>query len=356
MLKTIRWTGESLELLDQTRLPQVKDYIVCTSYRDVRDAIRDMKVRGAPAIGVSAAYGMVLAAYECETQADSKDAFLECLAGRAAYLISARPTAVNLEWAVTKMLDKARETDDLAEIPEALAKLAEEIEREDLEVCRRIGKHGAELLGSSATVLTHCNAGSLATAGYGTALGVVRAAVEAGKKIQVYADETRPFLQGARLTAFELMEDDIPVTLITDNMAGYVMSLGIIDCVIVGADRIAANGDVANKIGTYSLAVLAREHNIPFYAAAPISTFDFDIKSGSEIRIEERDGKEVTEILGQRIAPEGVRVFNPAFDVTPHQYVAAIITERGIIHSPCSESIKKLLEADEEYVPEGELR
>lgn len=343
MLSTMKWTGKTLELLDQTQLPQVKEYISCANYRDVRCAIRDMKVRGAPAIGVSAAYGMVLAAYECTASCRSKDAFLECLDKAADYLISARPTAVNLQWAVNKMLDKARETADFAEIPEALAKLAQDIEKEDRKVCRKIGENGAELLGSSVTVLTHCNAGSLATSGYGTALGVVRAAVKSGKEIHVYADETRPFLQGARLTAFELAEDGIPVTLITDNMAGYVMSLGMLDCVIVGADRIAANGDVANKIGTYSLAVLAREHDIPFYVAAPVSTFDFTIGSGSEIVIEERDESEVAEILGHRIAPEGIRVFNPAFDVTPHRYVTAIITEQGVIHSPCADSIKGLL-------------
>lgn len=346
MLATIKWTGKTLELLDQTQLPLVKEYVVCADYRDVQDAIRSMKVRGAPAIGVSAAYGMVLAAYECETCADSIDMFLECLDNAASCLISARPTAVNLEWAVNRMLDKAREIGDLAEIPAALAELAQEIENEDLEVCRRIGKHGAELLPSSATVLTHCNAGSLATAGYGTALGVVRAAVEGGKEIQVYADETRPFLQGARLTAFELAEDNIPVTLITDNMAAYVMSQGMVDCVIVGADRIAANGDVANKIGTYGLAVLAREHDIPFYVAAPGSTFDFTIQSGQEIVIEERDENEVAEIFGQRIAPEGIRILNPAFDVTPHRYVTAIITEQGVIHSPCIKSLKQLLKGD----------
>ena len=329
MLATIKWTGKTLELLDQTQLPQVKDYVVCANYRDVRDAIRSMKVRGAPAIGVSAAYGMALAAYECETQADSMDTFLECLDNAAA-------------------LSRHSKNGDSAKIPVALAKLAQEIEKEDLEVCMRIGKHGAELLGSPATVLTHCNAGSLATAGYGTALGVVRAAIEAGKEIEVYADETRPFLQGARLTAFELAEDNIPVTLITDNMAAYVMSQGIIDCVIVGADRIAANGDVANKIGTYGLAVLAREHDIPFYVAAPISTFDFGIQSGREIAIEERDGNEVAEIFGHRIVPEGIRILNPAFDVTPHGYVTAIITEQGVIHSPCAKGLEKLLKGGKE--------
>lgn len=337
MPATMKWTGKTLELLDQTRLPLVKDYVVCTTYRDVGNAIKTMKVRGAPAIGVSAAYGMVLAAYECRAEQDDRDTFIQCLANAAAWLVSSRPTAVNLAWAVNKMLDKANAMDNWAEIPEALDKLAREIERDDVEVCRRIGRHGAELLGSPFTVLTHCNAGSLATAGYGTALGVVRAAVEAGKDIEVYVDETRPFLQGARLTAFELAEDGIPVTLITDSMAGYVMSLGRIDCVIVGADRIASNGDVANKIGTYSLAVLAHEHNIPFYVAAPRSTFDFGIRSGSEIPIEEREEKEVVEILGQRIAQEGIKVFNPAFDVTPERYVTAIITEHGVIRLPCDD-------------------
>jgi methylthioribose-1-phosphate isomerase len=353
MLATIKWTGKTLELLDQTQLPLVKEYVVCTDYRDVQDAIGSMKVRGAPAIGVSAAYGMALAAYECETYADSIDMFLECLDNAAAYLISARPTAVNLAWAVSRMLNKAREIGELAKIPAALAELAQEIEKEDIEICMRIGRYGAELLPSPATVLTHCNAGSLATAGYGTALGVIRAAVEAGKEIEVYADETRPFLQGARLTAFELAEDNIPVTLITDNMAAYVMSQGIIDCVIVGADRIAANGDVANKIGTYGLAVLAREHDIPFYVAAPRSTFDFCIQSGQEIVIEERDGNEVAEMFGQRIAPEGIKILNPAFDVTPHRYVTAIITELGVIDSPCAKSLTELLNSGKEWDTEG---
>jgi methylthioribose-1-phosphate isomerase len=340
MSKSMKWTGNTLEILDQTKLPLVKDYVICKDYRDVRDAIQGMKVRGAPAIGVSAAYGMVLAAYECKDKVDTRDEFLKCLDNAACYLISARPTAVNLEWAVRRMMDKAREIEDFAKIPSTLAELAEEIEQEDVDTCMKIGEHGAKLLPSRATVLTHCNAGALATAGYGTALGVVRAAIEEGKEMQVFAGETRPFLQGARLTAFELMEDNIPVTLITDNMAAYVMSQGLIDCVIVGADRIAANGDVANKIGTYGLAVLASEHDIPFYVAAPLSTFDFSIQSGKEIVIEERDEDEVATIFGQRIAPEGVRIINPAFDVTPHSYITAIITDCGVIHSPSTERLK----------------
>lgn len=338
------WNERSLDLLDQTRLPGEKRYVTCRGYRDVVDAIRTMKVRGAPAIGISAAYAMVLASYEID--ANSRDTYLEGLRRAADELVAARPTAVNLTWAVNKMLYAARSAGDWRNIPNVLASAAATMEAEDVEANRRIGQNGAALLGDPVTVLTHCNAGTLATAGYGTALGVVRAAIEAGKRVRVFADETRPFLQGARLTAFELLEDGIPVTLITDSMAGYVMSQGKVDCVIVGADRIAANGDVANKVGTYSLAVLARENAVPFYVAAPTSTLDLSLASGAQIPIEERDPKEVVEILGQRIAPAGVAVFNPAFDVTPSRYVTAIITERGVVYPPYSDSLKALLAQD----------
>ncbi|MEW5866092.1 MAG: S-methyl-5-thioribose-1-phosphate isomerase [Bacillota bacterium] len=343
-MRAIVWNERSLDLLDQTRLPGEKRYVTCRGYRDVVDAIRTMKVRGAPAIGISAAYAMVLASYEID--ANSRDTYLEGLRCAADELVAARPTAVNLTWAVNKMLYAARSAGDWRNIPNVLASAAARMEAEDVEANRCIGQNGAALLGDPVTVLTHCNAGTLATAGYGTALGVVRAAIEAGKRVRVFADETRPFLQGARLTAFELLEDDIPVTLITDSMAGYVMSLGKIDCVIVGADRIAANGDVANKVGTYSLAVLARENAVPFYVAAPTSTLDLSLASGAQIPIEERDPKEVVEILGQRIAPAGVAVFNPAFDVTPSRYVTAIITERGVVYPPYSDSLKALLAQD----------
>ncbi|MFZ5924875.1 MAG: S-methyl-5-thioribose-1-phosphate isomerase [Bacillota bacterium] len=343
-MRAIVWNERSLDLLDQTRLPGEKRYVTCRGYRDVVDAIRTMKVRGAPAIGISAAYAMVLASYEID--ANSRDTYLEGLRCAADELVAARPTAVNLTWAVNKMLYAARSAGDWRNIPNVLASAAARMEAEDVEANRCIGQNGAALLGDPVTVLTHCNAGTLATAGYGTALGVVRAAIEAGKRVRVFADETRPFLQGARLTAFELLEDGIPVTLITDSMAGYVMSQGKVDCVIVGADRIAANGDVANKVGTYSLAVLARENAVPFYVAAPTSTLDLSLASGAQIPIEERDPKEVVEILGQRIAPAGVAVFNPAFDVTPSRYVTAIITERGVVYPPYSDSLKALLAQD----------
>ncbi|MGE5587203.1 MAG: S-methyl-5-thioribose-1-phosphate isomerase [Clostridia bacterium] len=350
-MKPIVWSGTALELLDQTRLPLEKTYVRCESYRDVRDAIRAMKVRGAPAIGVSAAYGMVLASRELE--ANDRDAYMERLKAASRDLAHARPTAVNLAWAVDKMFGVALSCSDWREIPVAMEAAARAMEMEDVEANRRIGRNGAKLLGNSVAVLTHCNAGALATAGYGTALGVIRAAVEQGKRVHVFADETRPYLQGARLTAFELLEDGIPVTLITDNMAGYVMSLGRIDCVVVGADRIAANGDVANKIGTYSLAVLAKENRIPFYVAAPVSTLDLGCPSGRDIPIEERDPREVTDILGHRIAPEGVGVFNPAFDVTPARYVSGVITDRGVAYPPFEKSLRDLVEGG---LPEGRGR
>ncbi len=340
VVRAVVWNGESLDLLDQTRLPAEKAYVTCRSCGDVFAAIRDMKVRGAPAIGVAAAYGMVLAASEADAR--DRETYLDSLGRAAAHLLSARPTAVNLEWAVARMLEAARSARDWRDAPAVLASVASTIEAEDVETCRRIGRHGAALLGDPVAVLTHCNAGALATAGYGTALGVVRAAVESGKRVHVYADETRPFLQGARLTAFELVEDGIPTTLIADGAAGYVMRLGRVDCVIVGADRIAANGDVANKIGTYSLAVLAKENGVPFFVACPTSTLDLRLAAGAEIPIEERHAGELVEFLGRRIAPDGVDVFNPAFDVTPSRYVAAIITERGVAYPPYEESLRAL--------------
>lgn len=340
-MQAIIWENDKLRLLDQTILPLKKEYVTCTNYREVADAIRTMKVRGAPAIGVSAAYGMALAAREIK--AGSREEFLGELEKAAKVLFETRPTAVNLRWALERMMNLARSTESWQDLPEILAEEARRIEEEDIEVNRRMGRYGAELLPDKATVLTHCNAGALATAGYGTALGVIRAAVEMGKDIRVFADETRPFLQGARLTAFELMEDKIPVTLITDNMAGWVMKLGKVDAVLVGADRIAANGDTANKIGTYSVAVLAKENDVPFYVVAPTSTFDLTIKTGEEIPIEERSSREVVEVLGQRIAPEGVAVFNPAFDVTPAKYISAIVTENGVARPPYGESLRALV-------------
>lgn len=351
-MQAIIWENDKLRLLDQTILPLKKEYVTCTNYREVADAIRTMKVRGAPAIGVSAAYGMALAAREIK--AGSREEFLGQLEAASKALFETRPTAVNLRWALERMMNLARSTESWQDLPRILAEEARRIEEEDLEVNRRMGRYGAELLPDKATVLTHCNAGALATVGYGTALGVIRAAVEMGKDIKVFADETRPFLQGARLTVFELMEDKISVTLITDNMAGWVMKLGKVDAVLVGADRIAANGDTANKIGTYSVAVLAKENNVPFYVVAPTSTFDLTIKTGEEIPIEERNPREVVEVLGQRIAPEGVAVFNPAFDVTPAKYISGIVTENGVARPPYEESLRAL--AAKSGGPKGSAR
>ncbi len=313
----LRWTGDSLELLDQRLLPNEEKWVSCRDVRSVASAIRDMIIRGAPAIGVAAAYGVALAKLRGE---DVREA--------AQMLRKTRPTAVNLSWAIDRML---RASDPVAE--------AEAIHREDLEGNMRIGRYGAELLGARATVLTHCNAGALATAGYGTALGVIRAAIERGKTITVFADETRPYLQGARLTAWELQQDGIDVTLITDNMSGHFFQQGKFDAVIVGADRIAANGDTANKIGTYTLAVLADAHGVPFYVAAPVSTIDRASPSGQAIPIEERSASEVVETFGKRIAPVGVQVRHPAFDVTPARLITAIITDRGVLWPPFAKSI-----------------
>ncbi|MBP6962791.1 MAG: S-methyl-5-thioribose-1-phosphate isomerase [Armatimonadetes bacterium] len=320
-----------VRLIDQTLIPDQLRFVECADYREVADAIRAMVVRGAPAIGVAAALGIALGARGIE--ADDPAEFIRRLEQIAGEFRSTRPTAVNLFWAIDRMLDTAREHLDkpLDEMKVVLTAAATAILSDDIDVNRAIGRNGAELLDDDCTVLTHCNAGALATAGYGTALGVIRAAFESGKRIRVLADETRPRLQGMKLTAWELSRIGVPVTIITDGMAGWAMSSGAVDCVIVGADRIAANGDTANKIGTYGLAVLAKAHEIPFYVAAPISTVDFSIPDGSRIPIEERDEREVTHIGGVRLAPEGVRAWNPAFDVTPAGYVTAFITEKGVL-------------------------
>lgn len=331
MVPTVEWKDGAVRLLDQSRLPGAVEFLDCRDYREVADAIRTLKVRGAPAIGVTAALGIALGAQsvngtEYRTFALAVLAICDALA-------ATRPTAVNLFWAIERMkraLDSLQ-SQPISSIKQNLIKEAQAILEEDIGLCRAMGRHGAELIKDGQTVLTHCNAGALATAGYGTALGVIRAAWEQGKKIHVIADETRPVLQGARLTAWELMQDRIPVTLITDNMAGSLMRQGKIHLCVVGADRIAANGDVANKIGTYSVAVLAKAHNIPFYVAAPYSTIDLKTLSGADIPIEQRNPSEVTTIHGSHpVAPDGVAVYNPAFDVTPAALITGIITERGI--------------------------
>jgi methylthioribose-1-phosphate isomerase len=332
----------NLRFLDQTKLPTEETYVTCTTYQQVADVIRNMVVRGAPAIGVAAAMGIALGVQKssAETVADLKNEFDQI----CQVLGETRPTAVNLFWAIRRMQDKfeALRIRPLAQIRAALVEEAQRMLAEDIAANQAMGRHGATLMPASGGVLTHCNAGALATAGYGTALGIIRAAVAQGKKIHVYADETRPFLQGSRLTAWELLKDGIPTTVISDNMAGAMMKQGKIGAVVVGADRIAANGDVANKIGTYTVAVLAKEHGIPFYVAAPISTVDLATPDGSGIPIEQRKAEEVTHIAGRRIVPAGVWVENPAFDVTPARYVAAIITERGVARAPYEESLRKL--------------
>lgn len=329
-------------VLDQRLLPGKKHYIKMKTADDAYDIIRHMAVRGAPAIGVTAAFGMWLGARAIKAHDRSK--YLAALGKTGKHLIGARPTAHNLSWAVNRMLGVARSLKgDPMNITRRLYREAAAIYREDVLANRKMGDYGARLIRSGWTVLTHCNAGALATAGYGTALGVLRSAKDNGKKIRIFADETRPFLQGARLTAWELQQDGFDVTLITDNMAGWMMQQGLIDACIVGADRIASNGDVANKVGTYSVAVLARAHGIPFYVAAPSSTFDPAIASGSGIVIEERPEKEVLTIAGRPIAPRGIKVRNPAFDVTPARYVSAIMTEKGVLFPPYRKGIKKLL-------------
>ena len=331
MVPTVEWKDGAVRLLDQSRLPTAVEFIDCRNYREVAQAIRELKVRGAPAIGVTAAMGVALGAQT--VTASTYDSFASAVEEICDHLAAARPTAVNLFWAIARMKQKlaSLKAQSIPQIKSDLIHESQVILDEDIALCRAMGAQGAQVIKDGQTVLTHCNAGALATAGYGTALGVVRAAWEQGKKIRVIADETRPVLQGARLTAWELMQDQIPVTLITDNMAGSLMRQGKIQVCVVGADRIAANGDVANKIGTYSVAVLARAHGIPFYVAAPYSTIDLATKTGADIPIEERNPLEVTDIHGSHpVAPAGVAVYNPAFDVTPADLITGIITERGI--------------------------
>jgi methylthioribose-1-phosphate isomerase len=341
----IEWTGKGVVMLDQRRLPGEVIRHTYTDYREVAAAIKDMVIRGAPAIGVAAAMGIALGVQnsKAETVGDLKTDFDEI----CKTIGETRPTAVNLFWAIRRMQGKFEmlRVRPMPQIKQALVEEAQRMHAEDIAANQAMGRHGATLMPSSGGVLTHCNAGALATAGYGTALGVIRAAIEQGKKIHVYADETRPFLQGSRLTAWELMKDGIPTTVISDNMAGAMMKQGKIGAIVVGADRIAANGDVANKIGTYTVAVLAKEHGIPFYVAAPISTVDLATADGSGIPIEQRNAREVTHIAGKQMVPDGVGVENPAFDVTPAKYVAAIITERGIAKAPYTESLRALADS-----------
>jgi methylthioribose-1-phosphate isomerase len=342
VLATIRWEDDAVLLIDQRILPAREEYVACRDPEAVARAIKDMVVRGAPAIGVTAAMGIALG---LKQSGETGEAGLrKRLSELSALMAATRPTAVNLFWAIDRMKRKFEElvAQGADAVGAGMVEEALEILREDIELNRRMGAHGAKLIADGARVLTHCNAGALATAGYGTALGVLRAAVEAGKRIHVYADETRPFLQGARLTAWELAKDGIPVTLITDNMAGHFMARGEIDVVVLGSDRIAANGDVANKIGTYSVAVLAKEHGLPFYAVAPTSTFDLTIASGKDIPIEERSPEEVTHVAGVRVAPGGIAVRNPAFDVTPNHLVTAIVCENGVARAPFTESLRSL--------------
>jgi len=341
--RTIDYKNGEVIMIDQRRLPTREVYNHYKDYRGVGRAIKTMVIRGAPAIGVAAAYGMAQTARNSAGLGEGK--FWKNLEKARKHLAGTRPTAVNLFWALDRMMKVARENEGRApeQIARAMEKEARKIHREDVEVCMNMGKHGAKLLPKKCTVLTHCNAGALATADYGTALGVIRAATEAGKDVRVFADETRPFLQGARLTTWELMKDGIDVTLITDNMAAYFMKRGAIDAVVVGTDRTMANGDVANKIGTYGVAVLAKAHGIPFYVAAPTSTVDLDCPSEKECPIEQRDPREVTHIFGKQVAPKGVKVENPAFDVTPAKYVTAIITENGVARPPYRATLRKLV-------------
>jgi methylthioribose-1-phosphate isomerase len=340
MARAIEWFDGRLRILDQSRLPGEQIFVDLDNYGDVVSAIREMKIRGAPAIGVAAAYGIALGASGIETV--NKDDFVAQLNQVAQAFAASRPTAVNLFQAIDRM-KKAAEGDGVAEMKKSLINEAKRIHQEEVTATKKLSQLGAELIKDGFTVLTHCNAGPLATAGYGTALGVIKAAKEQRKKVSVFVTETRPLLQGARLTTWELMQEDIPVTLITDSMAGYFMRRGEIDCVIVGADRIAANGYTANKIGTYTLAVLANAHGIPFYVAAPTTTIDLSLTSGYQIPIEERSPEEVTHVQGVPIAPKGVKAANPAFDVTPHNYITAIISEKGIIRAPYTEGLEAMV-------------
>ena len=346
MIKTLYWTDEGVVMIDQRRLPTEEHYPLFRTYEEVAWAIKEMVVRGAPAIGIAAAMGIALGARDiCIEDPEEFERRFDHI---CEVFAATRPTAVNLFWAIERMRlvfhTLMRRQVSLSDVRARLVEEAIRMHAEDVRTNKAMGRFGAELIPDGSTVLTHCNAGALATAGYGTALGVIRAAIEAGKRVAVFADETRPFLQGARLTAWELHKDGIPVTLITDSMAGHFMKRGDINCVIVGADRIAANGDVANKIGTYSVAVLARENEIPFYVAAPISTLDLSISSGENIPIEERREEEVTHVKGMQVAPIGIGIANPAFDVTPHRYISAIITERGIARPDYRASLQRLAE------------
>jgi methylthioribose-1-phosphate isomerase len=339
-MKAIEWLGNRVRILDQTRLPQKEVYLELDRYQDIVSAIKELKIRGAPAIGVAGAYGVALGALKIKAKV--KADFLKKLRALSQALADTRPTARNLFRALDRMLKAAESGEDVEQIKKALIDEATRIHTEEAEATLKLSWFGAELVKDGFTVLTHCNTGALATAGYGTALGIIIQAREQGKRLKVLATETRPLLQGARITAWELQKANIPFTLITDSMAGYFMSRGEVDCVIVGADRIASNGDTANKIGTYTLAVLAKEHNIPFYVAAPLTTIDPSLGSGDEIPIEQRSPDEVTRIQGIAIAPAGVEAANPAFDVTPHKYITAIITESGIIRQPYGEGIKEI--------------
>ena len=344
MLPTIEWKDDQVVMIDQRKLPASEIYVTCRTANDVAKAIKTMVIRGAPAIGVAAAMGIALGMRR--SSASGTKQFTTEFQKTCDLMAGTRPTAVNLFWAIERMkkvfAEAAQGGCSVDEIKKRLEAEARRIHDEDVASCRTMGAHGATLVPQDARILTHCNAGALATAGYGTALGVIRAAAEQGKKVAVLADETRPFFQGARLTAWELVRDGIETTVITDSMAGSMMRLGNVDLVVVGADRIAANGDVANKIGTYGVAVLAKEHGIPFYVAAPLSTIDLNTPDGSTIPIEERNEKEVTHVGSARLTPEGAHVRNPAFDVTPHRYVTAIITERGIARPPFTESLPAL--------------
>ncbi|MBB5061720.1 S-methyl-5-thioribose-1-phosphate isomerase [Granulicella mallensis] len=344
MIPTLEWTPEGVNFLDQTKLPLEETYVLATDYKQVATVIRDMIVRGAPAIGVSAAMGVAIGIDR--STATTIPALNEEVAVICETLAKTRPTAVNLFWGIAQVRDLynelAAKNTPIPEIKAAVVALGQRLYDEDIAACKRMGAHGAALMPKEGTVLTHCNAGALATCGYGSALGVIRGAIEAGHKIDVLADETRPFLQGARLTAWELMKDNIPTTVLCDNMSAHLMSKGRIQAVIVGADRIAANGDTANKIGTYGVSILAKEHGIPFYVAAPFNTIDLATAHGNDIPIEQRDAREVTHSNGKQMTPDGVGIENPAFDVTPAKYITAIITERGVLRAPFNESIKAM--------------
>jgi len=346
MLPTIAREGDAVVMIDQRKLPAEEVYVRCKTAAEVARAIRTMVIRGAPAIGVAAAMGIAIGMRQSKATGTQK--FAAEFHKICELMAATRPTAVNLFWAIDRMkrtfAAAAQAGESVVEIKERLDREAQAIHDEDLASCRAMGQFGAEVVPDEARILTHCNAGALATAGYGTALGVIRGAVEKGKRVAVFADETRPFLQGARLTAWELVRDGIETTVITDNMTGALMNQGKVDLVVVGADRIAANGDTANKIGTYGVAVLAREHNIPFYVAAPLSTIDLNTPDGAHIPIEERNRKEVTHVAGSQLAPDGALVWNPAFDVTPHRFIAGIITERGIFRPPYTESLRRAFE------------